>query len=77
MPKAQQSFGSQGAALSFVPERSYRIAASIPGLDRLGDVFATSIFARPGGMSAAVPHEPICEDFPINPYCGLAFAGCF
>lgn len=20
-------------------------------------------------MSQAVPHEPICEDFPINPYC--------
>ncbi|CAE7361770.1 SRM1 [Symbiodinium natans] len=37
--------------------------------DRLGDVFATAVFARPGGMTAAVPHEPICEDFPVNPYC--------
>ena len=25
----------------------------------------------------AVPHEPICEDFPINPYCGLACSFAF
>lgn len=37
--------------------------------DRLADVFSTDIFARKGGMSEAVPHQPICEDFPINPYC--------
>ena len=37
--------------------------------DRLGDVFNTEVFARTGGMTEAVPHQPICEDFPINPYC--------
>eukprot|EP00913_Durusdinium_trenchii_P028676 g26892.t1 len=36
--------------------------------DRLHDMFDVS-FARAGGMSQAVPHQPICEDFPINPYC--------